>query len=92
MDQVTLGSLIESASVGPWVAERNGVELGGEGDLRPPEKKIGCLGSTSICGIPRDWRWSKQRGSCKQAVKITWKTGKRAKNYLPESPWPIDPW
>lgn len=39
MDQVTLGSLIESTSVGPWVAERSRVELGGEGDLRPPEKK-----------------------------------------------------
>ena len=38
MDQMALGSLIERASVGPWVAERNGDELGGEGDLSPPER------------------------------------------------------
>lgn len=38
MDRMTLGSLIERASVGPWVAERNGDELRGEGDLRSPER------------------------------------------------------
>lgn len=35
---VTLGSLVESASIGQWGTERNGDELGGKGDLGSPER------------------------------------------------------